>query len=76
MWQQLYKIVTNINIQPHPPGGNVSKNEPIDWLPPPPPVGVVAVAKLRSARSISVLSKDGVSCVTVSPLAVFSGATG
>lgn len=50
----------------------MSKKEPIDW--PPPPVGVVVVAKLRSAKSINVLSKEGVSCIAISPLAVFSAA--
>lgn len=42
---------------PHPPGGSVSRKEPIDWLLP-----SAGVEKLRSAKSIKVLSKEGVSC--------------
>ena len=37
----------------------MSRNEPIDWLVP--PDGVVVV-KLRSAKSINVLSREGVFC--------------
>ena len=44
----------------------MSRNEPIDWLLPSPGV----VVKLRSAKSINVLSKEGVSCNTACSLAV------
>ena len=39
----------------------MSRNEPIDWLL---PSAGAAVVKLRSAKSINVLSKEGVSCNT------------